>query len=251
MSSSRIILCLLLLLPAVSGCGQGSSSPDSEAPVSMEWGGLVLDSGIADLRGSPKAPLENPAVWVPQPVAAVEGWGRVQKGWRPAGQRATLAYRSPSGRGSTLELALLNQRDEPAASHSIEVRLNGRSVGGIQTVSGLTRSQVFLPPGLLKDLNDVELSFDPPVDEVPGDLQTRLSLVGLGVQEDGASDAPVRGLASEELDEDGALRIAQAGVLIVPWQIPAGAENLNLVVEGFGKGPATLRAFALKSTDLN
>lgn len=248
MSFNRANLFLLLLLPALSGCGPGSSSPDSGARVPTEWAGFVLDSGTADLRGSPKAPLENSAVWVPQPVAAIEGWGKIPKGWRPAGERATLAYRSPAGRGSTLELALLHRQDAPVASHSIEVQFNGRPVGGIQTASGLNRSQVFLPPGLLQDLNEVELHFDPSVEEIPGELQTHLSLIGFGVTRTGMSDAPVKGLTSEQLDAEGALEITQAGVFIVPWKIPAEAGNLNLDIEGLGRDASTLRAFALRSS---
>lgn len=195
------------------------------------------------------SPVDNPAVWVPQPVAATQGWGRAQKGWHPVGERATLTYRSQVNGGSTLELALVDRREsQDASSQLVKILFNGRPVGGFHTESGLVKSRVFLPPGLLRDLNDVELQFDPAVEEVKGDQQAHLSLVGFGVQEGSGSAGPAQGLLSEALWKDEALRIVQAGVLVIPWKIPISAEQLTVDAEGVGDGISTVQIFALRNS---
>jgi arylsulfatase A-like enzyme len=225
-------------------CGR-AHSPESSTQVPLDAGGLVALSDMADLRGSTKAPIDNLAVWVPQPVAAGRGWGRVLRGWSPAGERATMTFRTPARSGSTLEVGFLQRNAAPIKRHQVEVRLNGGAVGSFNTATGAVSHRLFLPPGLLTELNQVELRFEPAVEERPEELQGYLSLVSFGIQQDDRLSEPVRGFSSAQLREGEELTIQRPGVLVVPWKIPALAEELKLEAEGLGSGNTTLEIFAL------
>jgi len=234
-----------LLVLLVVGCGEeDASSPAVGLSVPLGPGGFIPQAGVADLRASPANPLANPALWLPQPAVAREGWWLAGRGWHPLGGRSTLRFWHRAAGGSALVLEFTLRRDAPRDRYQIGVSLNGEGLGTLDTSSSRMQNRLYLPLGLLAGVNDIELDFDPPVEVVEG--LPHLSLLRVGVE--GESEAADRPPSSSgyRLTAAAGVEIDRSGVYLLPCDVPDRAAQVELRARGLAESLASYRLFVLQ-----
>ena len=213
----------------------------------LHLGGFLPSTGVADLRGFPSIPQENPALWVPEPLVAQDGWGLVGRGWYPEGARSVVRFWRRSAGGSYLLLDLNQSSEAPPGGYRIAVSLNGKELGSFETVAERQLHHFTLPTGLLTEVNDVELTFEPSVAPVGG--ATPLSLMRIGVESGRSFLAPPRDSSEFRLLKSGGAVFTRSGVFVIPVDVPVDADRVELRIRNQNAGLTTHRLFVQRSLD--
>jgi arylsulfatase A-like enzyme len=232
---------------ALAGCRPGETFTDVFSD--LEAGAFVAATDVAQLKDEGRGEWLGDAYWQPLPIVPLEGWGLANaNGWRPLGGRSTLRLWRRSAGSAGLALALRRlppgTSDAPAGPLDLEVGWNGTALGRVEVGIGQTAAVLAIPDAGLRDVNDVELRFDPPFRQRFGGPQA-IALERFGLVP--ATAAPAGGTAGAEIDRElGVLRIAGDGSFVTPLDLPRDAVRLELELRWSG-GPGTLRVLAVEA----
>ncbi len=213
----------------------------------LEGGAFIAESDFAELAATDRGDWIGESFWVPLPLIPGEGWGRANShGWRPLGERSTLRLRRRSPRSAELFFELRRQPpgvgEEPQGAFAVDVAFNGAPLGRVEVPVGGSRGRLSLADVVVRDVNDIELRFDPPIRQDPRGRQT-IALERFGLLVAGAEPPGAEILC--RLDRElGVLRISGSGHFIVPLHLPRRAASLRFDLR-WGDATGTLRVLAV------
>ncbi len=172
-----------LAVALLSGCDRPPEGPGVELFEALARGGFIEHGRLLELGRLPTEPVKyDSSFWAPLPLIAGEGWSVPSHfGWHPIGAHSTMRY---LGATAWLENPLLQLKLhrlwELQGEVRVEVRIEGSVVGEIVLASGLPIPSLPVPTELLADDMLIELSFDPPVPEVPRGDSAHVALTASG-----------------------------------------------------------------------
>lgn len=243
MNGARRLQIAAIGLVGVLWYGCGGALPEGAVDLAPAFGrGGFLEQGrYLNLGRVPGEDISlDPGFWVPVPLIEGEGWlEKDHRGWNPVGERSTFRYRGFRGvmREPLLELRL-HRLWKLEGSISVDVRVEGRSVGRLELGAAIPVPSLPLPVEVLSDDMHFELVFDPPIPAPVNGGRQDVSMAGFRL-----SDA-ARVTVVDEDAEDGAIPFALewsaetnearippvGGELIVPLSVPVRADALEVEV---------------------
>jgi arylsulfatase A-like enzyme len=245
MSRSQSLAIVLLLTLLASGCRGNDASPSARGQsLPLKVGGFVPRTGVADLRGSPSAPAESRALWSPRPAVQMEGWGPAGRAWSPVGTRSTLRLWRRSAGGTSLRLDFNQRPATPSDTYQVDIVLNDREVGVLETTPGRSQHRFPLPQGLLRSVNQLDLRFDPPVELVEG--PSPLTIVRVGIDRGTAVPSGSKSSPGTWITEGGGIAMTRTGVYLIPCDIPVGSHQLQMRARSLGGGLVHHRLFVMR-----
>ena len=236
-----------ILVLLLCSCGDGMVERRVDLLPVLEQGDVLATQTITELAmempGGGISGWLGEQPWRPMPIERGEGWGMANRaGWRPQGERSTLSIRPPLRSGSDQELSRelyleINRRVlkeqpgakveplDPNAELSVTVLWNGQKLGQADLPVGRNPIRLALPEHSVQSSNEVELLFDPPLQQPRGGPQP-VALQRLGLPTAGAdvSEPKVEWKIDRETER---LQVSGAGTFTTSLFLPEGAKVLQ------------------------
>jgi arylsulfatase len=241
-------LILGLAVALLASCDKPPEGPGIDLFEAFSLGGFLEQGRLVELGRLPTEAVKfDSAFWAPMPLLAGEGWSApTHRGWEPIGALSTARYLGASTKLRNPLLRLkLHRLWELEGETRVGVSVGGKEIGEIVLSQGADIPNLPVPTDLLADEMHFELSWDPPLPDVPRGSSAHVALAGFQL-----SEAPAGGVvevipAFEADPEAGLLRFAGwGGEFMMPLDVPPNVDALEFDIRCRG-GSAPTRFEAL------